>query len=82
MIGAATPLIIKLKDWPEVDRKLWKQALVSRGLFDTTGVFTGWSGGTRRLHAQNYGSWLSFLQRHQAEQLAFARRPNASRRKP
>lgn len=72
MIGAVTPLIIKLKDWPEVDRKLWKQALVSRGLFDTTGVFTGWSDGTRRLHAQNYGSWLSFLQRHQPEQLAFA----------
>lgn len=72
MSECPVPLIIKIEDWPEVDRLLWERAFVSRGLFDTGGVFVGWSDGTRRLHAQNYGSWLSFLRRRQPEQLSFA----------
>ena len=69
MTGPIIPLIIKLKDWPEIDRRLWERAFVAGGLFDTTGVFASWSDGTRRLHAQNYGAWLSFLRRNQPEQI-------------
>jgi len=69
MTAPIIPLIIKLAAWPEIDRKLWEQAFNSGGLFDTTGIFAGWSAGSRRLHAQNYGSWLSFLQRNQPDYL-------------
>lgn len=65
MNSRTPPLILKLEDWPTIDRELWDQAFISRGLFDTGGVFAEWSDGTRRLHAQNYGSWLSFLVRQQ-----------------
>lgn len=65
MTGQTVPLILKFENWPEADREFWKGAFVSQGLFDTDGMFAGWSDGTRRLHAQNYGSWLSFLQRNQ-----------------
>jgi Site-specific recombinase XerD len=71
MTGPTIPLIIKFEDWPEIDRKLWERAFVSGGLFDTSGMFVGWSEGTRRLHAQNYGSWLSFLLRSRPERLVF-----------
>jgi len=69
MTAPIIPLIIKLAAWPKIDRKLWEQAFNSGGLFDTGGAFAGWSTGTRRLHAQNYGSWLSFLHRSQPDRL-------------
>ena len=69
MTSSIVPLIIKFEDWPEIDGKLWERSFATGGLFETDGVFAGWSVGTRRLHAQNYGSWLSFLMRNRPEQL-------------
>jgi len=69
MTAPIIPLIIKLAAWPEIDRKLWEQAFSSEDLFDTGGAFAGWSAGTRHLHAQGYGSWLSFLHRSQPDRL-------------
>lgn len=63
MTGVSLPLILKARDWPAEDRKLWERSFASGGLFDTGGLFSRWSEGTRRLHAQNYGSWLSFVSR-------------------
>ncbi|MCH6205901.1 site-specific integrase [Brucella ciceri] len=68
MTDQPLPLILKIADWPEADRKLWERSFAPGGLFDDdNGVFASWSDGTRRLHAQNYGSWLSFLLRFQPD---------------
>lgn len=56
-------LIIKYDDWPLSDQQQWAFCLSPGGLFDAGGTFSGWSKGTCRIHAQNYGSWLSFLMR-------------------
>ena len=69
MTGPTIPLITKFEDWPEIDRKLWEHSFAPGGLFDTDGAFAGWSAGTRRLHTQNYGAWLSFLLRNQSKQI-------------
>ncbi|MDZ5454445.1 tyrosine-type recombinase/integrase [Labrys sp. ZIDIC5] len=64
---SSIPLILKPEHWPTVDRRAWQHCLVHGGLFDTGGAFTSWSEGTRRVHAQGYGSWLSFIRRHHSE---------------
>lgn len=69
MTARIIPLILKVAGWPEIDRKLWEQAFISEDLFDKGGAFASWSADTRRIHAQSYGSWLSFLLRTQPERL-------------
>jgi integrase len=64
MVTSSIPLILKFADWPAEDRRRWERCLGRGSLFDVTGgAFSGWSAGTRRLHAQGYGSWLSFILR-------------------
>ncbi|WP_140984701.1 tyrosine-type recombinase/integrase [Asticcacaulis tiandongensis] len=65
MTISTVPLILKFPDWPKTDQALWEQAFASGGLFSEGGVFLAWSEGTRKYHAQNYGSWLSFIRRTQ-----------------
>jgi len=64
MAAPLIPRIIKVADWPPQDRRLWERGFSRRRLFDIdSGVFAAWSDGTRRIHAQGYGSWLSFILR-------------------
>lgn len=58
------PLVLKFADWPAQDQRLWRRCLERGRLFDAGGgAFAAWSEGTRRLHAQSYGSWLSHILR-------------------
>lgn len=73
MSSPPIPLVRKLADWPDEDRRLWLRCLTPGGLFEVTnGAFAGWSQGTRRVHAQGYGSWLSHLERLRPDLIAAA----------
>lgn len=64
MAPTSSPLILKFAFWPEVDREQWERCLRPGQLFDPlVGAFASWSMGTRRVHLQGYGSWLSFIAR-------------------
>lgn len=68
MTEPSVPLILKFADWPIEDRRLWDRCLGKAKLFDAAGgAFSGWSEGTRRLRAQAYGTWLSFIRRRRPE---------------
>lgn len=67
MTDGSIPLILKQPAWPSLDQKLWENSLAPGGYFDDSGVFEIWSDGSRRYHAQQYGTWVSFI---------FRRRPD------
>lgn len=48
-------------DWPRLDQDLWRDALSTGSLFDTTGRAAHWRPATRRTNIQHYGRWLGFL---------------------
>ncbi len=58
-----TRLILRIEDWPQVDRDNWS-ALFARGSpLDGDGLRAGWCELTRTTHAGSYGRWLMFLVR-------------------
>ena len=73
MTKSSVPLVLKFADWPVEDQRQWQQCHTRGRLFDTSGgAFAGWSDGTRRYHAQGYGSWLSHIARCRPELIDMA----------
>lgn len=69
MPSSAVPLIVKMPDWPEVDRQSWERLVHPGRLFEDKGVFSGWSETTRGINAERYGQWLSFMRRTRPDDL-------------
>lgn len=67
-IAQKVRLVLKFKDWPDRDRRLWAELTASGTLFED-GPFAAWSDGTTRLRRQGYGQWLSYLVRCSPEVL-------------
>lgn len=67
MTETQTRLIIKQCNWPATDRALWEASFAPGGYFDDSGVFETWSDGSRRFHAQQYGTWISFILRRRPD---------------
>lgn len=59
-----TPLVLKFEDWPQADRSAWESLFATGDMFDDAGPCQSWSDGSRKMHNQGYGQWLSFLLRH------------------
>lgn len=57
------PIVLKFDDWPEADQRAWRALVTPTGLFEDGGQCAHWSEGTRKIHMQAYGQWLSYLLR-------------------
>ena len=66
------PIVLKIADWPEADRAMWNQLFARGRFFDRAGPLHRLADGSRALHTQGYGQWLSFLARRHADDLALA----------
>lgn len=64
------PLCLKLDDWPEADHAAWQCLFAEGGLFDDGGPCRDWSEASRKMRAQSYGQWLSFLIRTDSPAIA------------
>jgi integrase len=56
---------LPFEDWPEIDRRLWAEALRDDDPLEAVGPAARWSAATRQKRAYGYGRWLRFLQRHE-----------------
>lgn len=56
-------LILRVMDWPQVDRHNWSALFVRGGPLDNDGLRVGWCGYTRKTMAESYGRWLMFISR-------------------
>ena len=54
----------KLEDWPDLDRQLWKNALMSGSLLEDGGARSRHSDLSNLTVATGYGRWLTWLDRH------------------
>jgi len=54
---------LKLRDWPEADRRLWLAALEPGDLLDGGGSRSGYRPISNRKTERGYGRWLTFLAR-------------------
>jgi len=53
---------LKVRDWPEGDRRAWMKALEPGDILDgSVGPGFHWSGQTREKYRKGYGRWLTFL---------------------
>jgi len=57
-------LLLPFKDWPVMDRRAWKTAIVEGDILDGQGPAAHWRAPTRRTNIQHYGRWLSYLKAH------------------
>ena len=58
-----TRLILRIEDWPQVDRDNWSALFVLGGPLDGDGLRAGWCQSTKTAHAESYGRWLMFIAR-------------------
>jgi integrase/recombinase XerD len=69
----AAPKIMKLINWPEIDRHAWEIAVLDSGdPFDGVGPAARWRAPSRKHAFDGYGRWLQFLATGAADDLLLA----------
>jgi len=61
-----------LADWPEADRRLWREALKPGDVFDDGGARADMRARTNQKVEKGYGRWLTYLAHHAPESLTEA----------